>query len=101
MTPEQHAKAIEDAVAEYAWACADVYTRAVSDEPVARAWKTLQSAILAGVGAAPEGWQLVPLEPTPDMMCAAWDSTPAQMDDMTDGDFGQAYKNMLAAAPKP
>lgn len=47
----------------------------------------------------PAGWKLVPLEPTPDMMCAAWDHIPPVMDDITDGDFRQAYKDMVAAAP--
>lgn len=58
---------------------------------------TLQS--LGGDAGVPEGWQLVPKEPTAKMMDAAWDHTPLNMDDMTDGDFGQAYKDMLAAAP--
>jgi len=55
----------------------------------------------AGSVGVPEGWQLVPKEPTEAMMAAAWNHTPLEMDDMTDGYFGQAYRDMLAAAPAP
>lgn len=55
--------------------------------------------IAAPVQVAPQGWKLVPVEPTAEMKDAAWDHTPLDMNEMTNGDFGQAYKNMLAAAP--
>lgn len=42
--------------------------------------------------AAPDGWKLVPVKPTPEMV-AAWN------DDDTD-DFHHAYRAMLAAAPE-
>ena len=137
MTPAEHIQAIEDAAAEYAWACADVNTRAVNGEPVARAWKTLQTAIIAGVGAAPpkdsaefalaalvaaghvsqskadearalmpeggdvpkaapEGWQLVPVEPTEDMRLAMATHGVKHLEWA-----GDVYAAMLAAAPKP
>ena len=52
MTPEQHAKAIEDAAVAWFYA-------PQSSAEIAAKWVILQAAIRAGVGAAPEGWQLV------------------------------------------
>ena len=52
------------------------------------AWKAAQQGV-------PEGWQLVPKEPTYEMIQALW-TTIADNHDTTDG----GYKAMLAAAPK-
>ena len=51
-------------------------------------------AVRAKQQAVPEGWQLVPVEPTPEMVQAATHSAVG---------FGTraAYRAMLAAAPKP
>ncbi len=43
----------------------------------------------------PGGWQLVPVEPTPEMLCALIDGA-NQYDSWNEG-----YRDMLAAAPKP
>lgn len=61
MTPAEHAKAIEDAAHRYA---RDFAVYCDGKEPVDLgvcnvSLAILQSAIIAGVGAAPEGWQLV------------------------------------------
>ena len=45
----------------------------------------------------PEGWKLVPIEPTQEMR-DAWDSSPICEDD--DAEFRRAYSEMLAAAPE-
>ena len=45
----------------------------------------------------PEGWKLVPIEPTKEMR-DAWDSAPICEDD--DAEFRRAYSEMLAAAPE-
>lgn len=45
----------------------------------------------------PDGWKLVPTEPTKEMR-AAWDSSPICEDD--DAEFRRAYSEMLAAAPE-
>ena len=45
----------------------------------------------------PEGWKLVPIEPTPGMR-DAWDASPICEDDSAE--FRRAYMNMLAAAPE-
>jgi hypothetical protein len=97
MTPEQHAKAIEDAAHRYARNFA-VYCD--GKEPVDLgvcnvSLAILQSAIIAGVGAAPEGWQLVPVKATIDMLSALsgeWHHSRHQP---------KRYVAMLAAAPKP
>ena len=70
MTPEQHAKAIEDAAEQYA------YAYSIDDfKDRSKAFDVLQDAIWAGVSAnkmvaAPDGWQLVPVEPTNAMLDA-------------------------------
>ena len=50
--------------------------------------------------AAPSGYKLVPVEPTPEMRdaghCAAWRGIPSLFDD---GDAANVYRAMLAAAP--
>lgn len=76
-------------------------TEAIDVPMIREACKALQASASAEPVQIPEGWALVPVEPTPDMMCEAWDHTPVNMDDMTDGDFGQAYKDMIAASPPP
>ena len=43
----------------------------------------------------PDGWKLVPIEPTPEMLCALIDGA-NQYDSWNEG-----YRDMLAAAPKP
>jgi len=47
-----------------------------------------EEAVRAKQQAVPEGWQLVPVEPTPEMLVAIGGAKPR-------------YKAMLAAAPKP
>ncbi len=129
MTPEQHAKAIEDAAVAYA------ETTHTQDSSGAR--QVLKAAIIAGVGAAPpkdsaefalaalvaaghvsqskvdearalmpeggdvpkaapEGWQLVPVEPTEDMRLAMATHGVKHLEWA-----GDVYAAMLAAAPKP
>lgn len=46
--------------------------------------------------AAPDGWKLVPIEPTPEMQ-AAWDKAP--FDEDIDEEFRSAYRAMIEAAP--
>lgn len=97
MTPEQHAKAIEEAAEQYA------YAYSIDDfKDRSKAFDVLQDAIWAGVRvdhsvdankmvAAPEGWQLVPVEPTN-----------AMLDALEEGGCSEGnYKAALAAAPKP
>ena len=119
MTPEQHAKAIEDAAVAYA------ETTHTQDSSGAR--QVLKAAIIAGVGAAPDsnlptytddlelryveaceerdhlrqllpraGWQLVPVEPTEDMRLAMATHGVKHLEWA-----GDVYAAMLAAAPKP
>lgn len=54
--------------------------------------KEREVAAQAGQVAVPEGWKLVPLEPTEDMVGCAWMIEPPRM-------FGEVYRAMLAAAP--
>lgn len=129
MTPTEHAKAIEDAARKVTQASIDYMVDSGLAYKLGRAEAALQSAIRAGVGAAPpkdsaefalaalvaaghvsqskvdearalmpegghvpkaapEGWQLVPVEPIHAMLAAAA-ITRAE------------YSAMLAAAPKP
>ena len=77
MTPEQHAAAIEDAVEFYLNASIGMlhFVERVDLREFAKtARQELQAAIIAGVGAAPEGWQLVPVEPTNAMLDALEDA---------------------------
>lgn len=102
MTPEQHAKAIEDAAEQYA------YAYSIDDfKDRSKAFDVLQDAIWAGVRvdhsvdankmvAAPEGWQLVPVEPTEDMRLAMATHGVKHLEWA-----GDVYAAMLAAAPKP
>ena len=46
----------------------------------------------------PQGWKLVPLEPTTEMVEAAFDAIPASL---LDGKIRTHYRAMLAAAPQP
>lgn len=58
MTPAEHAKAIEDAAEQYA------YAYSIDDfKDRSKAFDVLQDAIWAGVGAAPEGWQTIESAP--------------------------------------
>ena len=83
MTPAEHAKAIEDAAVAYA--------EATHTQDSYGARHGLKAAIIAGVGAVPEGWQLVPVEPTN-----------AMLDALEEGGCSEGnYKAALAAAPKP
>ncbi len=96
MTPAEHAKAIEDAAVAYA--------EATHTQDSYGARHGLKAAIIAGVGAVPEGWQLVPVEPTAPML-----SKMAECDGYLDGDrdrpglirWEDYWRNALAAAPKP
>ena len=102
MTPEQHAKAIEDAAEQYA------YAYSIDDfKDRSKAFDVLQDAIWAGVRvdhsvdankmvAAPEEWQLVPVEPTEDMRLAMATHGVKHLEWA-----GDVYAAMLAAAPKP
>lgn len=97
MTPEQHAKAIEDAAMLFA-------TINRQRIPKLSEIEALRSAIRAGVGAAPEGWQLIPVEPTIAMVAAlAWDGDEGLAIGHASISCGvePAYRAMLAAAPKP
>ena len=51
--------------------------------------------LLACAPSVPEGWKLVPIEPTKEMR-DAWDSAPICEDD--DAEFRRAYSEMIAAA---
>ena len=91
MTPAEHAKAIEDAAEQYA------YAYSIDDfKDRSKAFEVLQDAIWAGVSAnkmvaAPDGWQLVPVDPTN-----------AMLDALEEGGCSEGnYKAALAAAPKP
>lgn len=53
----------------------------------------------AGAAMAPEGWQLVPVEPTPEMLEAAQALDEGNDDVMAA--WSDAYSAMLAAAPTP
>ena len=102
MTPAEHAKAIEDAAEQYA------YAYSIDDfKDRSKAFDVLQDAIWAGVRvdhsvdankmvAAPEGWQLVPVEPTEDMRLAMATHGVKHLEWA-----GDVYAAMLAAAPKP
>ena len=92
MTPAEHIQAIEDAAGRYAKAChenPELDARML--EICGASWALLQAAIIAGVGAPPEGWQIVPVEPTN-----------AMLDALEEGGRSEGnYKAALAAAPKP
>lgn len=50
----------------------------------------------------PEGWTLVPVEPTPQMVTAAWDGIANAINGASYNKSGTAiYLSMLAAAPAP
>ncbi len=59
-------------------------------------WNHCYHALLASARAVPQGWQMVPVEPTAEMICAV-DKARAMSDGVNDED---AYILMLAAAPK-
>lgn len=52
------------------------------------------------VPSVPDGWQLVPMEPTQEMTDAALE-TPYYSGDMVSSTMNRAYRAMLASAPKP
>ena len=53
------------------------------------------------VQAVPAGWQLVPVEPTPEMVNAGRTTpVPSDIEWDEDEDYRAVYKAMLAAAPK-
>ena len=99
MTPAEHAKAIEDAAEQYA------YAYSIDDfKDRSKAFDVLQDAIWAGVSAnkmvaAPDGWQLVPVEPTKEMLSSVDDEASDKY--VARGRAVSAWKSMLAAAPKP
>lgn len=68
-----------------------------STERIARA---VEAATLAR--AAPAGWKLVPVEPTREMVLAAWSDTAIDAEFADDADPGTiaAWGRMLAAAPE-
>lgn len=61
MTPAEHVKAIEDAAMAYASTASECARRGLVTPD--QCWKSLKAAIIAGVGAAPEGW--MPIETAP------------------------------------
>lgn len=49
----------------------------------------------------PEGWKLVPIEPTPAMDSAGYDTVPSDMTIKTGVDHLDIWRAMLAASPAP
>ncbi len=97
MTPAEHIQAIEDAAGRYAKAChenPELDARML--EICGASWALLQAAIIAGVGAPPEGWQIVPVVPTEDMRIAMATHGVKHLEWA-----GDVYAAALAAAPKP
>lgn len=66
----------------------------LDDELADRARAALVLLAAVPQTAIPDGWQLVPKEPTPEMMQAGFDVRGGHM-------YGATYRAMLAAAPKP
>lgn len=58
-------------------------------------WQAAQAA------AVPEGWQVVPEEPTKEMIEASWDVAGIGVIGNQQVHIAIAYRVMLAAAPKP
>ncbi|EOL9017044.1 hypothetical protein ACM917_002301 [Cronobacter sakazakii] len=56
---------------------------------------------LAGKAVAPEGWRLVPIEPTPMMLIALWASREGMAGKSENKIARVGYRLMLAAAPEP
>ena len=63
----------------------------------AAAWKAAKRHGAQPAPIIPEGWKLVPIEPTPEMR-DAWDSAPICEDD--DAEFRRAYREMITSAPE-
>ncbi|MCP1440476.1 hypothetical protein J3D56_003912 [Erwinia persicina] len=72
-----------------------------SDEK--KVYQIALTSLTAEPVAVPEGWRLVPLEPTVEMINAAQSSTAWDRVDFWEGfyDDKAAYQAMLAAAPTP
>ena len=99
MTPHQMALRIvelED-IAEIVGQSASERSKRITE--LQDALELAEEAVRAKQPEAPEGWRLVPVEPTPEMTQAACDAEhlPLPMWDR----MGNIYKEMLAAAPKP
>lgn len=77
--------------AEYT-SCDPEIARAAADEI------TRLRAALSERAAVPHGWRLVPVEPTPEMVEAAFDALPLYP---LEGKIRTHYRAMLAAAPSP
>jgi hypothetical protein len=64
-----------------------------------------ETATFLGVGNAPNGWWLVPVKLTPEMLEAAWDAMPLTIEgreddgEATDDGYAKLYTAMLNAAP--
>ncbi|ELY4079595.1 hypothetical protein SMY54_000693 [Cronobacter sakazakii] len=56
---------------------------------------------LAGKAVVPEGWRLVPIEPTPMMLIALWASREGMAGKSENKIARVGYRLMLAAAPEP
>ena len=65
--------------------------------PDAHKYRDAFRTALAALRSVPEGWQIVPVEPTPEMISAGWEHTalPCWSEDVA-----KAYRAMLSAAPK-
>ncbi len=91
-------RAMELLLAQY---IADGMTEVAEDFAAGREWAVERSAITAiaaALRAAPEGFVLVPVEPTQemlDMVCTADGFEP-----WTDKTMGDVYRTMLAARPQ-
>lgn len=78
---------------------AELYVRPTAERKDRRdkARAALESALRMAL-AAREGFVMVPVEPTPEMLNAFYDAE--YQDDGGDSKFSQAYRAMIAAAPK-
>ena len=56
-------------------------------------------AICALSASRQEGWQLVPVEPTPAMLCSMWEHREAMRGKSENKIARESYRAMLAAAP--
>lgn len=71
--------------------------------PLIRAVIAAERALQASRVAVPatDGWKLVPLEPTAEMLQAGQDTPVSESDEDAPEDYKAVYRAMLAAAPHP
>lgn len=93
---------------EDGWWCRQLPDGGYSAGNVDAAWTAWQAARRAPV--VPQGWKLVPVEPTRAMMAsavmqaegdAAYKVATARWLEAEEREYGDAYEAMLAAAPQP